>query len=591
MHKLLQRQVKLAGGAADVPQAMESFMALVDGAYCSLAQDRAVLEHSMKTVSHDLSDRNSRLRVALDDSQRAQTELSGTLALLEATIESTTDALLVVDSAGFMVRMNNRFIQLWKIPESILAARDDAAALAFVLDQLEHPDEFIQKVEELYAHPDAESSDTLIFKDQRVVERFSKPQRVDGKTVGRVWSFRDVTAQRQTEAQLRQSQKMEAVGSLAGGVAHDFNNILTVITGYVGFLQQDDAIAPSHRGDLLEIQKAAHRATMLTRQLLAFSRKQLLHLMPLDLGDIVRELQPMLRRLIGEDIQIDSQLAPDATITADQCQLEQVLVNLAVNARDAMPSGGRLTIQTEKLTLPAALAIGAGGVVPNGIWVVLSVRDTGEGMPASTVERVFEPFFTTKAPGKGTGLGLATVYGIVKQCGGFIDVRSEVGMGTCFTIFLPAAIAATAPRVSAELPTRVRSGAGTVLVVEDEEALRQYATRVLEKKGYTVLSASTGEEALKIVHAHTGAIDLVLSDVVMPGMGGQELRQHLLHTSAATPVVFMSGYTDDEMQRRGAMSQDMRVIEKPFTADELTTAVHDALEIPVLPAATESRPH
>jgi len=308
MHRLLLRQLGWAFGSADVPAPMAPFVKLVDEAYRHLEEDRALIERSLDTVSHELLDRNSRLRAALADSERAQADLAGTLALLEATIESTTDGLLVVDSQGRIVRMNSRFIELWRIPASIVASRSDSEALAFVLDQLERPDEFLDKVKELYALPEAESQDTLHFKDHRVFERFSKPQRVNGQTVGRVWSFRDVTAPVHLETRLRQSQKMEAIGSLAGGVAHDFNNLLTVISGHIEFLQQNEATTASQQEDLAEIQKAAQRATGLTRQLLAFSRKQLLRPTALDLGTVVRELEPMLHRLIGADIQIDSLL-------------------------------------------------------------------------------------------------------------------------------------------------------------------------------------------------------------------------------------------------------------------------------------------
>jgi len=578
MHRLLLRQLGWAFGSADVPAPMAPFVKLVDEAYRHLEEDRALIERSLDTVSHELLDRNSRLRAALADSERAQADLAGTLALLEATIESTTDGLLVVDSQGRMVRMNSRFIELWRIPASIVASRSDSEALAFVLDQLERPDEFLDKVKELYALPEAESQDTLHFKDHRVFERFSKPQRVNGQTVGRVWSFRDVTAPVHLETRLRQSQKMEAIGSLAGGVAHDFNNLLTVISGHIEFLQQNEATTASQQEDLAEIQKAAQRATGLTRQLLAFSRKQLLRPTALDLGTVVRELEPMLHRLIGADIQIDSLLAPDTIVTADRGQLEQVLVNLAVNARDAMPDGGCLAIQTVNFAVSTEREICAGVMLTRGAYVVLSVRDTGVGMDPRIVSRIFDPFFTTKETGKGTGLGLATVYGIVKQSGGFIEVESDLGVGTAFTIFLPAAAAGATPTAEhAVVVLRAHEGAATVLLVEDEEALRRFARRVLEKKGYTVLTAASGVEALTLVQGYAGTIDLVLADVVMPGMGGPELMQQLQRTRFAAPVLFMSGYTDHEMIRRGVIQEDTFLLEKPFTADALATAVHDAL--------------
>jgi two-component system cell cycle sensor histidine kinase/response regulator CckA len=513
---------------------------------------------------------------ARDTSARrtAHEELRKALALLEATIESTTDGILVVDTDGRMVRMNNKFIELWRLPPDVVASRDDAKAIAFVLDQLEDPEAFVQKIQELNTNPDAESLDTLRFKDGRVYERTSKPQRVGEQTVGRVWGFRDVTRRLELEGQVRQAQKMDAIGSLAGGVAHDFNNILTVIRGNVELMLTDTNLPDVHRGDLGVVYGAAERAMELTRQLLAFSRKQVVHPVALDLGAVVRELEPMLRRLIGEDIAVDTTLEPSTTILADRAQIEQVLLNLAVNGRDAMPRGGTLTIHTAHVDVSADRRL-RGATIPAGRYVALEVEDTGLGIAPHHIDRVFEPFFTTKEAGRGTGLGLATVYGIVKQSNGFVDVESWLGAGTAFRILLPAVDQRPTSR-TAEFPV-VDVGSGRVLVVEDEFAVRQFVRRALEKRGYEILQAASGPDAIELVRSQSGALDLIVTDVVMPGMSGARLIQELRQMGVDAPVLYMSGYTDDEVIRRGVKHSEVLLLAKPFTAPQLAAAVQKAM--------------
>jgi two-component system cell cycle sensor histidine kinase/response regulator CckA len=504
----------------------------------------------------------------------AHEELHKTLAMLEATIESTTDGILVVDTSGRMVRMNSKFVELWRIPPDVLASRNDAEGIAFVLDQLEDPEAFVVKIRDLYKNPDLESFDTLRFKDGRVYERTSKPQRLGDQTVGRVWSFRDVTRRLELEGQVRQAQKMDAIGSLAGGVAHDFNNILTVIRGNVELMLMDTDLPDVHRGDLGVVYGAAERAMELTRQLLAFSRKQVIHPVALDLGAVVAELEPMLRRLIGEDIVVATTLEPSTTIIADRAQIEQVLLNLAVNGRDAMPRGGTLTIHTAHVDVATDRRL-RGATIPAGRYVALEVEDTGLGIAPHHIDRVFEPFFTTKEAGRGTGLGLATVYGIVKQSNGFVDVESWLGAGTAFRILLPAADQRPTSK-TAEFPV-VDVGSGRVLVVEDEFAVRQFVRRALEKRGYEILQAASGPDAIELVRSQSGTLDLIVTDVVMPGMSGARLIQELRNMGVDAPVLYMSGYTDDEVIRRGVKHSEVMLLAKPFTAPQLAAAVQKVM--------------
>jgi len=381
----------------------------------------------------------------------------------------------------------------------------------------------------------------------------------------------DVSDQRRIEEQLSAAQRMEAIGRLAGGVAHDFNNLLAVILSYATLAA--DAIPPgSPLGvDIGEIRKAGERAAGLTRQLLALSRKQVLQPRVLDLNRVVREMDGMLRSLLGEPIELATSLAPDlGPVKADRGQIEQVVMNLAVNARDAMPGGGRLSIETAN--------VGAGETGAGAGWVVLRVVDTGSGMDEETRARLFEPFFTTKEHGKGTGLGLATAHGIVRQSGGHIVCRSELGAGTTFEVSLPRDLGE--PYSEAGSPRRGADAAGqeAILLVEDEDSLRLVATRILTSAGYTVLAATNGVEALEVAERHDGPIDLVLTDVVMPRMSGRQLVERLAAVRPAFRVLFMSGYSEDAIVHHGALAPGARMIGKPFNAAELTRAVREALD-------------
>src|SRR5216117_2101718 len=400
----------------------------------------------------------------------------------------------------------------------------------------------------------------------------------DGQLV-RVWGTqRDVTEQRHLEEQFRQSQKMEAVGQLAGGIAHDFNNLLTAILGNTQLLLRDLPPGDAKRGDVEEIRKASERAASLTRQLLAYSRRQMLQPEVLDLNGVVAEMDKMLRRLIGEHIALVTVLAPDlGRVRADPNQLEQVIVNLAVNARDAMPEGGKLTVETANIELDEAFAQAHLGAV-TGSYAMLSVTDTGVGMDATVRAHLFEPFFTTKEVGKGTGLGLATVYGIVKQSGGYISVYTEVGRGSSFKVYLPRvdrlphAAAPPAPR-----PVAAR-GSETVLVVEDDPAVLSLSCRALESEGYTILCASDGADALRIVERHGGEIHLLLTDVVMPGMSGRELAEQMAARRAGIRILYMSGYPGDAAVHHGNLVRGSAFLQKPFSPDGLARKVREALD-------------
>jgi CheY-like chemotaxis protein/two-component sensor histidine kinase len=373
---------------------------------------------------------------------------------------------------------------------------------------------------------------------------------------------------------------MEAVGQLAGGVAHDFNNLLTVITGYSDLmLRRLDNESP-FRSSLEEIKKAGERAASLTRQLLAFSRKQVLQPKVLQLNAIVADVDKMLRRLIGEDIDSLTLLEPSlGRIMADPGQIEQVILNLAVNARDAMPTGGKITIETANIFLNEEYAR-KHVAVQSGWYVMLAVSDTGCGIDAETQVRMFEPFFTTKEQGKGTGLGLSTVYGIVKQSGGNIRVYSELGKGTTIKIYLPRIDEVIESNEAHGAPAELPQGRETVLVTEDEEQVRQMIRMILEMNGYHVLETGGGEEALAIYKEHEGQIDLVMTDVVMPQMSGRELAQSLEVLHPGIKVLYMSGYTDDAIVRHGLLDHEIAFLQKPFTPDALMRKVREVLDAP-----------
>ncbi len=408
----------------------------------------------------------------------------------------------------------------------------------------------------------------------------------NGKPHGMVFELfaEDIAERRALEQQLRQSQKMEAVGRLAGGIAHDFNNLLMVISGYSEFLLERLGDEPQLRGPAQEIASAAERASSLTRQLLAFSRKQMLAPRIVSLNDIVTENLRMLTRMIGEDV--DLVMTPGKNlwpVRADAGQIEQVIMNLAVNARDAMPSGGRLTIETSNVTLDDEYAR-FHAPLRAGDYVMVAISDTGQGMDSETQSHIFEPFFTTKGT-KGTGLGLSTVYGIVKQSGGYIWVSSELGVGTTFKIYMPRA-ASTGEPVQMAPPVEVRKaepGTETILLVEDEANLRYLARQYLEKQGYKVIEAADGAVAMQIAVAHEAVIHLLLTDVIMPGMNGRELAQRISEIRPNIKILYMSGYTENAIGHNGMLDAGVQLLQKPFNLRDLRSKVREVLDVSPTP--------
>jgi signal transduction histidine kinase/CheY-like chemotaxis protein len=375
----------------------------------------------------------------------------------------------------------------------------------------------------------------------------------------------------------QQISRMQAIGQLAGGIAHDFNNLLTVILGHSEFLLKRNEPAKSRRVRIEEIRKAAERGAWLTNQLLAYSRNQVLEPTVLQFNAVLEDMDDILRRVLGEDIALDLLLDPNlGWVKVDRGQLQQIVLNLAGNARDAMPQGGRLSIETKDVSVSRGAAKPK-AFLAEGEYVAIVVQDSGHGMDAETRARIFEPFFTTKELGKGTGLGLATVYGIVKQSGGYIWVESEPGRGSAFHTLLPRVPKPANPKVLQEV-FDFRSGGETILLVEDDPALRKMAAEVLRGTGYKVLTAPSGADALQVAAKHRGPLDVLLTDVVMPGMTGRELAGQIAASHQRIQILYMSGYTDDAIARHGLRGQALRILQKPFTHDALVRHVREALE-------------
>ncbi len=496
-------------------------------------------------------------------------------------VDETFCMIIETDLGSVRSMLHRNRIALAKTAVLIFAAilLLGAAGTYFLLRPLKELEREARKVvreftgEELPAGGEGNEIKTLSTANRRMVEAITEHISRREKAE---------TALRQSEEQRRQAQKMEAIGRLAGGVAHDFNNLLTVINGYSEVLLRRFRESDPARREIDEIRKAGERAAVLTRQLLAFSRKQILEQKPILLNEVVSGMHAMLRRLIGENIEISMTLHPDGwTVVADPGQVEQVIMNLVVNARDAMPSGGSVTLSTENVEFDAPTDHG-GFVVPAGRYVRLGVSDTGHGMDPETMSHMFEPFFTTKARGKGTGLGLASVYGIVKQSGGYILVRSEPARGTSFELYLPAVEARTAQPEAEGVPQGnfpvADPAKETILVVEDEEIVRTLVTAGLRKFGYTILPATGGADALAIAERHAGPIDLLLTDVVMPGMNGMDLADRLLAARPGIKVFFISGYSEEGIGKFGVMGEGAAFLQKPITPDQLARKVREHLD-------------
>jgi hypothetical protein len=396
---------------------------------------------------------------------------------------------------------------------------------------------------------------------------------------GLVVTSRDVTERKRLEADFLQAQKLESVGRLAGGVAHDFNNLLTAVMGYAELLQQDRSLSDEQRADVGEIVGAVERAAALTRQLLAFSRRQVLDMRPMDLNAAVETTRQILERLLGENVELVTELAkPLGVVRADVVQVEQILLNLAVNSRDAMPDGGRLTIDTANVVLGATTESGGEAGVPAGEYVMLAVSDTGVGIDAEAQKYVFEPFYTTKEAGEGTGLGLATVYGIVKQSGGHLELSSEPGRGTTFRIYLPRIEEAVeSARVAADVGSSVRGGE-TILIVEDDTSVREMVARGLREHGYAVLTADRAESALRLLEGADPPVDLLLTDAVLRGASGRSLASQATALRPRLPVLFMTGYAYEALAGQGMLEPGVVLIQKPFTGAVLARKVRETLD-------------
>lgn len=490
--------------------------------------------------------------------------------------ENAVDMIAVVDSQGRRLYNSPSY-------EKILGYSNAELHNTNSLDQV-HPEDR-DKVQKAAA--DALSTGQGISLEYRIrhkegswrtLESRASTIMKDGSVERLVIVNRDVTERKRLEEQFRQSQKMEAVGRLSGGVAHDFNNLLGVIIGYGEVLQDGITNDNRLRTCVDEMLKAGHRAAGLTRQLLAFSRQQVMDPKILDLNLVVRDMEKMLKRLIGEDIRLLTHLDGSlGRIKADQGQIEQVVMNLAVNARDAMPKGGELAIETSTFYVDEEFTRLYPYPMVTGDYVMLSVTDNGIGMDATTRARVFEPFFTTKEKGQGTGLGLSMVYGVVKQSGGYIDVHSELGRGASFKILLPVA-QDTQPRQSVPTaPAELLQGTETVLIVEDETSLRKLTCQLLALCGYTVLEADSGAEAVKVSREYEGAIHLLLTDVVMPVMSGRMVADQIMKDRPETRVLFMSGYTGQTVGQHGVLAEGSFYLQKPFTREGLACKVREAL--------------
>jgi two-component system, cell cycle sensor histidine kinase and response regulator CckA len=510
------------------------------------------------------------------DRRQAETALREQEERYRTLVEGVRDVIFALSPEGTIASLNPAFetITGWH--------REDWVGRPF--EKLVHPEDLPFALELLGRVVRGDLRAVSQFRvstakhDYRMGEFSATPQLLEGRLIGILGIGRDVTERVQLEQQLRQAQKMEAVGRLAGGIAHDFNNILTAITGYADLLLEDLGPTDSRHQDVAEIRKAADRAAGLTRQLLAFSRQQVLQPSVIDVKTLVGDLQKMLGRLLGEDVALATQLAPDTgRVKADPGQLEQVLMNLAVNSRDAMPQGGKLTLETSNVELSEGYAADHYPAQP-GSYVMIAVSDTGTGMSEETQAHMFEPFFTTKEKGKGTGLGLATVYGIIKQSGGFIWVYSELGHGTTFKIYLPRVQESADAAKAGVARRRAARGSETVLLAEDEAPVRAVARQVLERHGYTVLEAPSAEAALDIAARYSGAIHLLLTDVIMPGLSGRELANRLADLRPEARVIFMSGYTDDAVTRHGVLEAGLAYLQKPFTPDALGQKVREVLD-------------
>jgi len=546
-------------------------------------RDVPSIEEMSRTL-HDLQVHQIELELQNEELVRIQIELAAARARYFDLYDLAPVGYCTINGSGVIVEINLTATALLGLARNELIGRP-LSQFIFREDQ----DNYYLHFKQIMAVGDPQQCELRMMKSDGGVFwaqlEATAADDADG-TIGCRMAISDITRRKDTEVaqarfeqHLQVAQKMEAIGHLAGGVAHDFNNMLAVIIGNIGLLLE--GLEPDHplRGNVVEIGQAADRSAAMTHQLLAFSRKQVLQPKLLNLNEVACGLDRMLGRLIGEHIEIHHELSTNlGPILADPGQIEQVIVNLAVNARDAMPGGGRLIIATANVTLDTEMAMAMGTAAP-GSYVSLTVTDDGCGMDDPTATHIFEPFFTTKEVGKGTGLGLATVFGIVKQSNGEISVRSVPGKGTTFQILFPQQVSCVdlfTPSPEQEAPS---GGQETILVVEDEELVRKVALRILGGVGYHVLTAASGVEGLRLIRSHAGAIDLVLTDMVMPQMSGQTFVKALREIRPGTRVLFMSGYSGDSTEVRGILAPDTGFIGKPFRTPDLVAKVRGMLDV------------
>jgi signal transduction histidine kinase/ActR/RegA family two-component response regulator len=599
LHSLLRRQLKRHFPGGEAPSTLEPILAAVDEAYRQFDDDRAMLERSLDLSSQELLQANAELRalVSAFPDQILRVDASGTILDVKGAahaepsrrwiaghrLEETVDAGARAPLTAALGRVTTEHVAVSlelelgadsptpRLYEARLLPMEDAQVMLILRDVTErHYAEKQLRASQIALH------DAHRDLERRVEERTAALGRANDE-LRREMADRQAaeSARSQLEEQLRHAQKMEAIGRLSGGIAHDFNNLLTAIRGYSELLLRALTGSPL-RADVEEIFNAAERAATLTGQLLAFSRRQILSPEILVLNQRVMDMSRMLNRLIGEHIAIDLHLATDLwSVRADAAQLEQVLVNLALNARDAMPEGGRLAIETANREVPQQQAHAL--EISPGSFVELRVRDTGVGIPQDVQARIFEPFFTTKPKGAGTGLGLSMVYGFVRQSGGAVSVTSAPGRGSTFSLLLPRTDDTTDRTPTPKsLPGAPKQGSGTILIAEDERALRRLSATVLGQAGYRTLEASDGQQALDLYTVHQHHIVMVVTDVVMPRMGGIELAKRLRHLRPALPLLFVTGYVEqsDALHESAAGTP---VLLKPFSPDSLLQAVHTAL--------------
>ncbi len=508
----------------------------------------------------------------LSDYHRLQVENS----LLSHALRGSTECISVLDPSGVILFVNDMFLSVYQLDRS----RSQGIHFSELFPEGFNP-ELLQKIspagiEELWRGEVMQKKLSGQLFSALLTLNPIKDQ--DGRPVVIIAVAIDISERKQLEDQLRQSQKMEAIGQLAGGIAHDFNNLLTVIDGYTELILNNKKLTGSQRNYVGQIKNASERAGAMTKQLLAFGRRQLLQPRVLKMNRLVTDISKMLQRLLGEKIELSLRLkAKSSTIKADLSQIEQVIMNLCINARDAMPDGGKLVIETDRVHIDDDYVWRHEGS-RLGDFVVLKISDTGIGIPKNIQERIFEPFFTTKGKNKGTGLGLATVYGIIKQSGGNIWVYSEPGRGTSFKIYLPVFSVKAEPKPELKHKVELRPERFKILVVEDEMMVRELVVESLENFGYIVLSAANGEEAIRLYKNHKDEIELILTDVVMPGLSGKQLIEAISKISEDFRVLYMSGYTDDIIGSQGELSPDAPFIEKPFSPTQLIEKIQSLMK-------------